>query len=66
MKYKMTIHFELDDDDFINDPQERYEVEEFVKDALGSWGGQRHPDDWLFHSLGKVEVISIGRRRRAR
>ena len=61
MKYKMTITFELDDDDFTNDPQERYEFEDFVKDALESWGGQRHPDDWLFDSLENVVVADIKR-----
>jgi hypothetical protein len=34
----------------------RSELREFIKDALESWGGQRHPDDHLFGSLERVAV----------
>jgi hypothetical protein len=38
-------------------------VKQFVKDALESMGGCRHPDDSLFHSLGQVTVKSISRKK---
>ena len=33
------------------------EVKEFIVDALGSWGGQFHPDDPLFGSLEIKTVV---------
>ena len=27
------------------------EAKAFIVDALTTWGGQRHPDDHLFHSM---------------
>lgn len=27
------------------------EAKDFAQDALETWGGQRHPDDPLFHSM---------------
>ena len=33
----------------------------FIKEALETWGGQRHPDDWLFDSLERVQVSAIQR-----
>lgn len=27
------------------------ELTDFIEDALTTWGGQRHPEDWLFNSL---------------
>lgn len=35
----------------------RTELREFIVEALSWWGGQRHPEDHLFHSLQNVEVI---------
>ncbi len=39
------------------------ELKNFAIDALSTWGGQRHPDDHLFDSLGvtDVKVTTIGR-----
>lgn len=39
------------------------ELKNFAIDALGTWGGQRHPDDHLFSSMGvsDVKVTTIGR-----
>jgi hypothetical protein len=41
----------------------RSDLRIFVKDALETWGGQRHPDDPLFSSLGQVTVKSISRKK---
>lgn len=60
IKYEVTVRFELDDG-----PQnwrDRKELFEFIVDALESWGGQRHPEDWLFGSLEKVRVLNLKRR----
>lgn len=35
------------------------ELRQFIKDALETWGGQGHPDDPLFSSLGQVSVHRI-------
>lgn len=37
------------------------EIEEFIVEALRTWGGQRHPDDPLFHSLERVRVTWVPR-----
>jgi hypothetical protein len=42
------------------------ELRRFIKDALESWGGQRHPDDHLFGSLDKVRVGKFERAEVAR
>jgi hypothetical protein len=34
----------------------------FIKEALESMGGCRHPNDPLFHSLGQVTVTHIKRK----
>jgi hypothetical protein len=34
----------------------RHELRDFIVGALETWGGQRHPDDHLFRSLGNVKV----------
>lgn len=34
-------------------------LRDFIKEALESMGGCRHPDDELFHSLGQVRVHKI-------
>ncbi len=55
MRYQIIVEFSL--------PHEirgsTREFREFVEDALESWGGQRHPDDWLFNSLQNVKVLGI-------
>jgi len=40
------------------------DLRSFIKDALESWGGQRHPDDPLFHSLGQVTVHAFEKSRK--
>jgi len=56
-RFTMTIEFEIDDVDDNLTRDEWKEVSEFVIEALECWGGQRHPDDWLFGSLEKVAVV---------
>ena len=41
---------------------DRRELRDFIKEALECWGGQRHPEDWLFRSLDKVVVTGIERK----
>jgi hypothetical protein len=36
------------------------EAADYCYDALTSWGGQRHPDDWLFHGV-EVKNITVGK-----
>ena len=34
------------------------EVREYIRDAVETWGGQRHPDDVLFPSnIRKVSIV---------
>src|SRR4030095_2490499 len=54
-KFEVTIRFSIDDINRLK-PGDRSELREFIIDALESWGGQRHPDDWLFGSLEHVTV----------
>lgn len=55
MKYKMEIEFNFD----YKIRGNTEEFKEFVKDALECWGGQRHPEDWLFSSLDKVKIKKV-------
>lgn len=36
------------------------ELAEYVAEAIQSWGGQRHPDDWLFSGLN-VTSVQVGK-----
>lgn len=45
---KVKVNSEVTKESFVN----------FLKEAIGIWGGQLHPDDPLFGSK-KVTVISI-------
>jgi hypothetical protein len=40
-------------------PPTRHDLRAFIKEALESAGGCRHPDDLFFHSLGHVVVRHI-------
>lgn len=60
-KFEVTVRFELDDLGGLS-WEDRRELFEFMVDALESWGGQRHPNDWLFGSLEKVRVLNLKRR----
>jgi hypothetical protein len=35
------------------------DLHKFIEEALECWGGQRHPDDWLFGSLERVKISVI-------
>ena len=41
-KFTIELTLTLPDDAYVA------EVREYVKEALGCWGGQRHPDDPFF------------------
>jgi hypothetical protein len=56
-RFKMEVRFELDASNLTSDEAE--ELCGFVMDALEAWGGQRHPDDWLFGSLENVHVKQL-------
>lgn len=60
-KFECTLRFELNDYGAMSQ-DEKLELKEFIADALESWGGQRHPDDWLFGSLEKVKVLNLKRK----
>lgn len=51
MKY---LIIELEYPDSVSLP----EIREYAKDALESWGGQRHPDDHLFYQT-KVKKMKF-------
>lgn len=57
-QFEMTVKFRFDHPDLVG---LKHYVTAFVKDALECWGGQRHPDDWLFDSLESVVVKNIHR-----
>jgi len=50
MKRQAKISFD------VPDTVTRAELRAFIVAALETWGGQRHPDDHLFYSLGNVKV----------
>lgn len=60
MKYQMIVEFSFPYPIRGNTD----EIKVFVKNALEAWGGQRHPDDWLFDSLEHVKVVSITEKER--
>lgn len=39
------------------------DIAEFIHDALSSWGGQKHPEDPLFHSFRHriSEIVVAGK-----
>ena len=39
-------------------------VKEYIKDAVDCWGGQRHPDDYLFTANWNNNVKVTSRRKR--
>jgi hypothetical protein len=54
----MIIDFEFD---YAINKNNLREFKVFVTDALEAWGGQRHPEDWLFGSLENVKVRQLER-----
>lgn len=50
IKYSVKVTFTADSG------ATRDEIEEFVRDALSTWGGQRHPDDPLFSSFDVATI----------
>ena len=57
-KFEAKITFSIDGVDNL-DAYDKRQLREFVIDALETWGGQRHPEDWLFGSLEKVRMTGI-------
>ena len=53
-RYRAVIEFDMP----TYEPTRAY-LRAFVKEALESMGGCRHPDDPLFRSLGQVKVGQI-------
>jgi hypothetical protein len=53
-RFQMIVEFDMP----APAPSRAY-LRRFVKDALETWGGQKHPEDELFHSLGQVSVKAI-------
>jgi hypothetical protein len=49
-KLRTVVTFECEDS------VSKSELREFIKDALATWGGQRHPNDHLFDSLDNIAV----------
>jgi hypothetical protein len=60
-RYQATITFDMP----APKPTLKY-LNEFIKEALESAGGCRHPDDPLFHSLGQVTVGTITQHRKSK
>lgn len=60
--YKVTVtapnrYFPPESDNLI--PVTKKMVTSYVKDAIGSWSGQFHPDDWARSNEFSVEVTSL-------
>ncbi len=50
--WRVVVEFQTDTDATSG------EVLDYVEEAIGTWGGQRNPDDPLFHPE-KVQVINV-------
>lgn len=48
-----TLAFDVDDAVTLS------ELRKYIKDALETWGGQRHPNDPLFDSLSNVRIVTF-------
>ena len=62
-RYRCEISFFIEDVDRLN-AFDKMDLTKFITDALESWGGERHPDDWLFDSLEDVKVRGLKAYRR--
>jgi hypothetical protein len=59
MKLLAKVHLLFPGDTL--DEEEQTELLRYIHDAVLSWGGQRHPDDWLFNikpNVTKIELTS--------
>ena len=63
-RWRCEISFTIEDVDQL-DKDDRDELFAFITDALEAWGGQRHPDDWLFGSLEDVRIKHFKQFRRS-
>lgn len=54
MKYQATLSFDILYEKL--SPAEKAELREYIQEAVEIWGGQRHPDDWLFYPFKEKSV----------
>ena len=57
VEVEFTVKLKLDEM-----PPKSY-LKEYVREAIDAWGGQRHPEDWMFDNVQKVTVGKIDRQK---